>query len=435
MTDSGTALLIPSVSGLSELRDSAVMALSRELAVLRREVDAAAACVAGELAHRSRVELGYAGLAQRNGARTAEKLVQQLTGSTLAEARTLVHAGETLAGDAPWLSPVTAAVRSGDVSVGALDAVRIGLGAPSGSVAADDLLDAANRLAELARTESPERLIAASRAARDELDPAAVTDREHHLRARRYLRLSPQSDGMTRISGLLDPESAAQVVAAIDQVTSPRRGGPRFVDPAAKKAAQAIVDDERSTEQIALDALVEMVRLSCSAEDRTLYGSRVPSVRVHVTLADLERRAGHASLEGQSTPVSVSTAERMICNTGVVPVLFDRGQTIDVGRDQRLFTSRQRIALAARDGGCRFPGCDRPPSWCEAHHIVPWSHSSKTEVRDGILLCRHHHMLVHDNGWQVLRRGSDYVVRPPLDVDPDGVVRKMPSRSEVRVTT
>ena len=87
-----------------------------------------------------------------------------------------------------------------------------------------------------------------------------------------------------------------------------------------------------------------------------------------------------------------------------------------LGRSQRLFSAQQRIALAARDGGCRFPGCDRPPSFTEAHHITPWSRGGRTDVNDGILLCRHHHLLVHNNGWEIRRRGHGFAVLPPPGV-------------------
>ena len=117
---------------------------------------------------------------------------------------------------------------------------------------------------------------------------------------------------------------------------------------------------------------------------------------------------------------AVATVERLACATGLVPIRFDDdGQPLDVGRDQRLFTVRQRIALAARDGGCRFPGCERPPSWCEAHHIEHWYRDGgRTNVADGVLLCRHHHLLVHDNGWRIVRDGARYDVVPPRTVDP-----------------
>ncbi|MES2171312.1 MAG: DUF222 domain-containing protein [Actinomycetota bacterium] len=424
---------VPDVSGLAALPDDRVMELQTDLAAVRRRVDAAAAAVAGELARRSRIELGYAGLAQRTGARTTEKLVQRLSGASGPEARVLVKVGELMGGKSPWLAPIVAAVETGDISVGAADAIRSGLGVPTADVAADDLQDAACALLARVAGLSPEKVAAEARADRKSLDENGVRDREALLYSRRYLHLIPQADGMTRVSGLLDPESAALVVDAIDRVTSPRRGGPRFVDPAERSRAAELEADLRSTEQIALDALVDMVRIAAGVDEGTLFGRRTPAVRVHVTLADLDRRAGSGHLEGQTEPVSIETVERHTCSSGVVPILFESGRSIDLGQDQRLFTARQRIALAARDGGCRFGDCDRPPSWCEAHHIVPWKESERTRVDDGVLLCRHHHMLVHNNGWRIVREESDYFAVPPRALDPAQALIPMPTRSRVLV--
>ena len=95
-----------------------------------------------------------------------------------------------------------------------------------------------------------------------------------------------------------------------------------------------------------------------------------------------------------------------------MPILFDDdGRALNVGRTQRLFTERQRIAIAARDGGCLIPGCDRPPSWTEAHHIDEWdAHGGRTDVDDGVALCRHHHMWVHDGERRIVREGGGYLL-------------------------
>ncbi len=102
------------------------------------------------------------------------------------------------------------------------------------------------------------------------------------------------------------------------------------------------------------------------------------------------------------------------------------------GISQRLFTARQRIGLAARDGGCRFPGCDRPPSWTEAHHIDEWHRDhGRTDLADGVLLYRHHHLLIHDNGWRVTRHGATYFVVPPRTVDPTRTPIPAPTKNPV----
>ena len=112
----------------------------------------------------------------------------------------------------------------------------------------------------------------------------------------------------------------------------------------------------------------------------------------------------HGYLEGDSHPVSRETVDRHLCDTGFIGIKFDRkGQILDLGRTERLFVSAQRLVISVRDGGCLFLHCTKPPSACEVHHITDWRHGGKTDVRDGVLLCQHHHMLLHNNKWKILR--------------------------------
>jgi len=445
LADVSAAFCPPPATSLSDID---LIDTQRSLAEIRRRVDASAAIIAAEIALRSRRELGYDGLAQRLGARTPELLVQQVTGATAREAQALVRVGALMAvsaesadPDSPtWLRNVAAAVFTGQLSIDAADAIRSGLGVPDDVVTAVALAEAAaTLLRETAGLTAGgltvggltvERLAARARELRAELDLARVQQHESTLRDRRYLRLFPQADGMTRLAGLLDPESAALVTSAFDAATSPRRGGPRFVDPLARDRAEELLRDARSTEQIAIDGLVELIRLGGAADSTAIIGGRRPAVRVLVTDHDLRTRRGLARIEGQTEAVSIQTAERQICEAGTVPVLFDGKRVIDVGRELRLYSERQRIGLAARDGGCRFPGCDRPPSWCEAHHINEWArHNGRTDLVDGVLLCRHHHLLVHNNGWRVTRDNDDYFVVPPTTADPSQRPIPAPSKS------
>lgn len=397
---------------LHVLTDEALLAHQRELVVARRGLDAKLASVAAEIARRSDRSLGFAGLAARLGMRSAEQLIAAEAGLTAREAGSLVRVG-SLAEE----SPVCAAVEHGAVSIAAADAVVRGLGEAAEGVDADALRTATDELLESANGTTPEELAQDARARRAALDRLAVVDRERALRARRSLRVFRQEDGMTRLTALLDPESAALVVATLDAATSPRRGGPRFVDKDEIARAAALHDDPRTTEQLALDVFVELLRLGGGVAPGHLLGIREPAVRVLVTESDLARREGLARIEGQTAPASIATAERHICERGTVPILFDSdGQVINVGREFRRFTARQRIGLAARDGGCRWPGCDRPPSWCEAHHIDEWkAHGGRTDIADGILLCRFHHLFVHDRGWRIQRRGAEYWATPAAE--------------------
>ena len=459
LSDLSTGFVPPPATALD---DAALIGAQRSLSEIGRRVDAAAALIAAEIAHRSRRELGYEGLAQRLGARTPELLVQQVTGSSAREAHALVRVGSFVAGsggagqERPWLRDVAATVAAGTLSIDAADAISAGLGVPDDSgLTADALFLAAAQLLREADTLSVEKLAGRARDARVELelarDDVGVRERESQLREKRYLRLSRQADGMTRLNGLLDPESAARVTTVFDAVTSPRRGGPRFVDPRAVERSERILRDPRTTEQLALDVFVDLLRVaalsSVPVKDRDsssndlgpradlrsdrMLGSRGLAVHVLITEHDLRTRQGLGRIEGQTEPISVESVQRAACESGILPILFDTdGQVVNIGRSQRLFTPRQRIGLAARDGGCRFVGCDRPASWTEAHHINEWERDhGRTDIADGILLCRHHHMLVHNNGWCVIRRGANYFIVPPESVDPKQVPIPAPPKS------
>lgn len=390
--------LVPAV-----LDDDELLQTSRDLAEAARTLQTVSARVAAEVARRSAPELGYAGLAQRLGARTPDKLVQSVTGSSLSGARRLVRVGGIDPTREPWLTPVLG------LAVESIDVIRSALGSPTSAVPADVLGGAAQQLADESPHLDLDALAGRARRLRDELDLAAVPLGEEERRAQRFLRLTPLPTGMTRLTGLLDPESAAIIVGAVDAVTAPRRGGPRFVT-----TEQALPADDRTVGQLVADTLVDLVSVAVHASPTTLFGRAQPAVRVLVSARDLASGEGYGSVEGQSASVSLDTVRRRICSVGVVPLLFDGdGRGIDEGRTQRLHTPRQRRLIAARDGCCIAPGCDRPPSWCEVHHVEPWSEGGRTTVDDGVLLCRFHHMMVHNNGWRVVRSGATYSFVPP----------------------
>ena len=142
---------------------------------------------------------------------------------------------------------------------------------------------------------------------------------------------------------------------------------------------------------------------------------------------------GHGHIEATGAPLTAATIQRLSCDGATTEVTLDSfGQPLDVGREHRTFTPKQRIALAIRDGGCRFGDCDKEPSMTEAHHIVPWAQGGRTDLANGILLCKFHHLLVHNNGWEIYRVGTDYFLVPPKDVDPKQRPRPMPSKSAAR---
>ncbi|MCG2622746.1 HNH endonuclease [Arthrobacter sp. I2-34] len=100
--------------------------------------------------------------------------------------------------------------------------------------------------------------------------------------------------------------------------------------------------------------------------------------------------------------ISAGTMARMLCDSTLERVVIDaRGAPLDLGLSVRLASPAQRRAIAVRDQGCIFPGCDRPPSWCEAHHVVWYSRGGPTDVGNLCLLCPQHHTFIHTGAWEL----------------------------------
>jgi hypothetical protein len=144
------------------------------------------------------------------------------------------------------------------------------------------------------------------------------------------------------------------------------------------------------------------------------------TVVITISLDQLKTGLGEAMLD-TGTAMSPGQGRRLACNAGVIPAVLGANSAIlDLGPAQRLYDRHQRIALAVRDRGCTWPGCDRPPSWCEAHHIISWADGGPTDLANGCLLCPYHHHLVHANtGWQI-QTAPDGIpeVIPPERLDP-----------------
>ncbi|WP_304107648.1 HNH endonuclease signature motif containing protein [Mycolicibacterium bacteremicum] len=157
--------------------------------------------------------------------------------------------------------------------------------------------------------------------------------------------------------------------------------------------------DPRPIEKRRGDAIGQILRTYLSQSTRPMSGGVLP----HVTLIRPGKRGeDHVDSLGFGGPISAATADLIACDSTLTNVIVDySGVPLDVGRSERLFTPAIRKALGVRDGGCAHPGCGRPVSWCDAHHIQPWSDGGETSLNNGVLLCRLHHSLIHHGGWQV----------------------------------
>ena len=217
--------------------------------------------------------------------------------------------------------------------------------------------------------------------------------RTHSMRRDRH-------SGMTRVSGLLDPESAAiakSLVSEIDQ---------QLLREDQKAAAEDPDFVMRTAGQRMADALVEICRRARHAAAATSPKAE-PTVVVTIPLADLVSGANDGEAFGGG-PVSAETARKLACEGGIIPaVLGSNGQVLDLGRRTRLATASQRLALHTRYRGCAVPGCDAPFEWCHMHHLDHWEAGGPTDLSNLIPVCTRHHSQIHDGRLTITRDHAD----------------------------
>jgi hypothetical protein len=241
--------------------------------------------------------------------------------------------------------------------------------------------------------------------ARHAADPKGCANEEARSVEARSLKLGSGDDGTVYISGYLDKVGGAAVRTALE--------------PLAKRAGKG---DDRTRDTRMADALVD---LSMRALDNGLVPQRA---HLQVT-ASLETLLGLPGAPGAnmefSLPISAKAVERLACDCAVTRIILGSDSTvIDVGRAKRTISGPQRKALKVRDGGCTWPGCDRPVSMTEGHHLVHWIHNGPGDLPNLTLVCYRHHWMVHEGGWQIARTDEGRLVTIPpqtgLELRPRG---------------
>jgi len=198
----------------------------------------------------------------------------------------------------------------------------------------------------------------------------------------RSLHLSRILDGRRELSGSFDPEGGA------------------VIDTALRLAASRDVDGEpaRSPAQRRADALVDVCRWFLDHQQDRRGGRHRPHLNIVTTLPDLERQGQGRLLDGSI--LDGTTVQRLVCDAGVHRVLTNgRSSILDYGTTTRSVPANLYNALVIRDRHCRFPGCDRPPDWTEAHHVRWVTHGGATALDNLALVCSRHHHLLHTPGW------------------------------------
>jgi hypothetical protein len=181
-----------------------------------------------------------------------------------------------------------------------------------------------------------------------------------------------------------------------------------------------VVRDRRSAAARRADALTEICSRVLAQGELPDNGGERPHVVITMDFEQLRQGLGGAVLD-TGEHLSAATARRLACDALTIPaVLGGQSQPLDLGRARRLIDGPLRRALVLRDGGCSFPGCDRPASWCQGHHVIPWSEGGKTSLETSALVCGFHHRLIHHSDWTVHigTDGHPWFI-PPHHLDPD----------------
>jgi hypothetical protein len=417
----------------SELSDAELVARIAAAESERRRADAEAVRLAGELARRSRPELGSESLARRYGERSAAQLLERLTRVSSAEAARRIRLG---ADTAPRVSLVgevlparfdlvAQALDSGELGVDAALAIVRNLGAAERRASIEGLRAAESELVEQALTNSADLIAVQARTWRAALDADGAAPTERELReSRRFVIGREQANGMTPFWGEADPVSAAELRTWLGARTAPNVQ-PRFL--AEDEVPEPEVIDPRTREQRSFDVFMGLLQAGVRAE--ALTGTPLSSaanVMVVVREDVLERGTGTAWISDVTEPISATGAATLACEAGIQKVLVGPlGQPLALGRRERYFTSAQRKVLAVRDGGCAWPECTAPPPWTHAHHVIPWSHDGPTDVDNGVLLCAFHHHLVHDGEFEIRMFDGIPHLRAPYRFDLEQKWRRM----------
>jgi hypothetical protein len=237
--------------------------------------------------------------------------------------------------------------------------------------------------------------------ARHAADPKAYAAEEVNHVENRAMSFWNFDDGAVLLSCVLDPAGAATVRTALE--------------PLAKRSGK---DDNRAYDRRMADALVD---LSMHSLDNGLVpqnASQRTHLQVTTSLETLLGLEGAPAAEMEfSLPISSKTVERLACDCSVTRILLDsESMVIDVGRARRVISGPQRKALNARDGGCVWPGCDRPATWTSGHHLVHWIHGGRGDLPKLVLLCYRHHWMVHEGNWQIARSDDGCITTIPPTV-------------------
>lgn len=331
------------------------------------------------------------GVVDADGASSSAAWLAETTGGTARAAASAVSLGRAM----DVVPSLADAVSSG--RVGGEQATSIARAADRGVLAPEHL----DQLVDEAATMPAGPFARNLRAIEARTDQRRLRQGENLARERRRADWRWSDDGTMFEGSFRLPVVAGRTVeTALRALTRP--------DP-----ADTPDDVRRSPTQRRADALEQLARLTLERGDTSQVRAVKPhvTVTVPVTMLDVGTReapdtaaaaAGAVGTLPDGTIISAETTRRLLCDATVRRLVLDpAGSPLEVGRATRAWSGAQRAALAAVDGGCRGPACDRPFEWTDIHHITWWRQRGRTDIDNGAPLCGRCHDLVHHAGWSL----------------------------------
>jgi hypothetical protein len=222
-----------------------------------------------------------------------------------------------------------------------------------------------------------------ARVAADEKDPVDPVNTVHH---------SGLLNGTSQLDAALDAEATEVVARALEIAETPWQEG-EPIRPAAERRA---------------DAFVDVFQFFLDNHTRSTGTRNTPHLTIIMTPNDIANHTGATTLNGTHLPHH--RVRKLCCDATINRVVANGSEVIDYGRHERLAPLKLFLALALADKTCRYPGCDRKPSWCHAHHVHHWEDGGPTDFDNLVLLCSRHHHHVHKPGWHLTMQPDRTVI-------------------------
>jgi uncharacterized protein DUF222 len=257
------------------------------------------------------------------------------------------------------------------------------------------------KLLKQAEAMDPGQFLTVTKNFEHQVDAEAALAEANRAHERRYFHIGAPNNGLVRLEGQVTTEQGAVIRTAMEPHMKPSKG------------------DERTAGQRSADALTA----ACRGGARALGNGAVqahgaaPHVQliIKASIDTLTKTAGAPAGEldwGGTVPAE--TVRRLACDAALTRITGLGELAHEITHAARTIPPSTRRALVARDHHCVFPGCDRPPPWCDGHHLIFWADGGPTKLENLGLVCGQHHRKVHEEGWTLRRHDGRWVAAPPV---------------------